>query len=176
MAGKKYYTVWKGVNPGIYDSWTDCQLQIKGFKGALYKSFKTREEAEHAFASPAHEFMAPPGRKNGERKNGYHKAIYLGSGKFCWPIEHVVAWSLGPIAKHDVNANGIPVVWHKRDASEPPGSIDVLVLCTFLTKQLHWSVSRFNEAKKEWSIEKKQASVEFWAEIPEMSGEAKTLF
>ena len=66
MAGKKYYTVWKGVNPGVYDSWTDCQLQIKGFKGALYKSFNTREEAEHAFASPAHEFMNPPGRKSGE--------------------------------------------------------------------------------------------------------------
>ena len=66
MAGKKYYTVWKGVNPGIYDSWTDCQLQIKGFKGALYKSFNTREEAEHAFASPAHEFMNTPGRKSGE--------------------------------------------------------------------------------------------------------------
>ena len=67
----KYYTVWKGVNPGVYDSWTDCQLQIKGFKGALYKSFNTRsfntrEEAEHAFASPAHEFMASPGRKSGE--------------------------------------------------------------------------------------------------------------
>ena len=66
MAGKKYYTVWKGVNPGVYDSWTDCQLQIKGFKGALYKSFNTREEAEHAFASPAHEFMNTPGRKSGE--------------------------------------------------------------------------------------------------------------
>ena len=39
----KYYTVWKGVNPGVYDSWTDCQLQIKGFKGALYKSFNTRK-------------------------------------------------------------------------------------------------------------------------------------
>lgn len=66
MAGKKYYTVWKGVNPGVYDSWTDCQLQIKGFKGALYKSFNTMEEAEHAFASPAHEFMNTPGRKSGE--------------------------------------------------------------------------------------------------------------
>lgn len=57
MAKEKYYTVWKGVNPGVYNSWTDCQLQIKSFKGALYKSFSTREEAEHAFASPAHEYI-----------------------------------------------------------------------------------------------------------------------
>ncbi|MDR1814059.1 MAG: ribonuclease H family protein [Tannerella sp.] len=42
---QKYYVVWKGVNPGVYDSWTDCQLQIKGFEGALYKSFGSRDEA-----------------------------------------------------------------------------------------------------------------------------------
>ena len=54
---QKYYVVWKGVSPGVYTSWTDCQLQIKGFDGALYKSFDTQEEAEHAFASPAHHYI-----------------------------------------------------------------------------------------------------------------------
>ena len=74
MVGKKYYTVWKGVNPGVYSSWTDCQLQIKGFKGALYKSFDTREEAECAFASPASEFMNPHGGKSGESLAKEHEA------------------------------------------------------------------------------------------------------
>ncbi len=46
---KKYYVVWEGVNPGIYESWTDCQLQIKGYQGAKYKSFKTLAEAKEAF-------------------------------------------------------------------------------------------------------------------------------
>ena len=51
MAKKqKYYVVWKGVSPGVYHSWTDCQLQIKGYEGALYKSFDTREEAEQALS------------------------------------------------------------------------------------------------------------------------------
>ena len=54
---QKFYVVWKGVNPGIYTSWTDCQLQIKGYDGALYKSFETMEEAEHALASPAHHYI-----------------------------------------------------------------------------------------------------------------------
>ena len=54
---QKYYVVWKGVSPGIYTSWTDCQLQIKGYDGALYKSFETMEEAEHALASPAHNYI-----------------------------------------------------------------------------------------------------------------------
>lgn len=58
MAKKqKYYVVWKGVSPGVYHSWTDCQLQIKGYEGALYKSFDTREEAEQAFASSAFHYV-----------------------------------------------------------------------------------------------------------------------
>lgn len=48
-AKQKYYVVWKGVRPGVYEHWTDCQLQIKGFKGALYKSFDSHKEAIAAF-------------------------------------------------------------------------------------------------------------------------------
>ncbi|MEG1581059.1 MAG: ribonuclease H family protein [Bacteroidaceae bacterium] len=45
---QKYYVVWHGVKPGVYSSWEDCQQQIKGFKGAIYKSFSSRAEAEEA--------------------------------------------------------------------------------------------------------------------------------
>ena len=48
MKKEKYYVVWAGVSPGIYTSWTDCQLQTKGYEGAKYKSFESREEAEKA--------------------------------------------------------------------------------------------------------------------------------
>ena len=49
---QKFYVVWKGAEPGIYTSWTDCQLQIKNYKGAIYKSFATREEAESGNPGP----------------------------------------------------------------------------------------------------------------------------
>ena len=45
----KYYVVWEGINPGIYDSWADCQLQIKAYPGAKYKSFESVVEAQEAF-------------------------------------------------------------------------------------------------------------------------------
>ncbi len=48
MASKKYYAVFKGRETGIFTSWAECEEQIKGFRGALYKSFKTRGEAEAA--------------------------------------------------------------------------------------------------------------------------------
>lgn len=47
-AKKKYYVVWHGHQTGIFSSWTECQLQIKGFPGARYKSFESLEEAESA--------------------------------------------------------------------------------------------------------------------------------
>ena len=56
---QKYYVVWAGVAPGIYDSWTDCQLQTKGYEGARFKSFDTREEAERAFASSPYDYISP---------------------------------------------------------------------------------------------------------------------
>ena len=42
----KYYVVWIGLNPGIYNSWEECRNQVEGWKGAIYKGFKTKEQAE----------------------------------------------------------------------------------------------------------------------------------
>ena len=48
---KKYYAVRKGVTPGIYTSWADCQQNINGFSGAEYKGFSTEQEAKAFLAS-----------------------------------------------------------------------------------------------------------------------------
>ena len=42
----KYYAVKKGRNPGIYQSWDSCLKEVKGYSGAIYKSFKSLEEAK----------------------------------------------------------------------------------------------------------------------------------
>ena len=46
---QKYYTVWKGHKTGVFESWNACQLQIKNFQGAQYKSFETKAMAKKAF-------------------------------------------------------------------------------------------------------------------------------
>ncbi|CAM6087811.1 unnamed protein product [Calypogeia fissa] len=43
---RKYYAVAAGYRPGIYESWAECELQVKGFKGQNYKSFQSKTEAE----------------------------------------------------------------------------------------------------------------------------------
>jgi ribonuclease HI len=50
MAGK-YYVVKNGRIPGIYTTWVECLRQVDKFSGAVYKSYKSREEAEEAFGS-----------------------------------------------------------------------------------------------------------------------------
>lgn len=42
----KFYAVKKGRKTGIYTSWTDAETQVKGYPGALYKSFTSKSDAE----------------------------------------------------------------------------------------------------------------------------------
>lgn len=42
----KYYAVKKGKNVGVVTSWEACEKLVKGFKGAVYKSFSKKEDAE----------------------------------------------------------------------------------------------------------------------------------
>ena len=43
---KKWYVVFEGTVPGVYEEWDDCVKQVNGFKGNFYKGYKTKEEAE----------------------------------------------------------------------------------------------------------------------------------
>lgn len=41
----KFYAVRKGRNPAIYRTWSEAEREVKGFKSAEFKSFKTEQEA-----------------------------------------------------------------------------------------------------------------------------------
>ncbi|WML51700.1 viroplasmin family protein [Neobacillus sp. PS3-12] len=45
----KFYAVKVGRRPGIYMTWAETEEQVKGFSGAIYKSFKTNKEAQKFF-------------------------------------------------------------------------------------------------------------------------------
>lgn len=50
MASKqKYYVVWEGRAPGVYDSWEECEAQVSGFPGAKFKGFGSKDDAVRAF-------------------------------------------------------------------------------------------------------------------------------
>ena len=41
-----FYAVAKGKTTGIFNTWDSCKQQTIGFKGAIYKKFETKEQAE----------------------------------------------------------------------------------------------------------------------------------
>jgi ribonuclease HI len=50
MAKKgKFYVVWKGKKPGIFDSWKECKKSIANYAGAEYKSFDSFDIAKKAY-------------------------------------------------------------------------------------------------------------------------------
>ncbi len=58
---KYYYAVKKGKNTGIYETWKECEAQVRGYSGAEYKKFSAYEEAlnfiEHKEESIKREIM-----------------------------------------------------------------------------------------------------------------------
>lgn len=45
IMAEKYYAVKEGASRGIFRTWEECRASVSGYSGAVYKSFKTKEEA-----------------------------------------------------------------------------------------------------------------------------------
>lgn len=70
MKKQKFYVVWAGFSPGIYDTWTACQLQVKGYDGAKFKSFDTLEEAQDALEASPYAYIGKGGNGKSKEKRG----------------------------------------------------------------------------------------------------------
>ncbi|MCR5175474.1 MAG: RNase H1/viroplasmin domain-containing protein [Anaerovibrio sp.] len=58
---KKYYAVKRGRKTGIFESWAEACKQVKGFSGAHYQGFNSREEAMKFLEErETVVFLAPP--------------------------------------------------------------------------------------------------------------------
>ena len=74
---KKYYVVWHGNQPGIYDSWSDCLAQVKNFPNAKYKAFPSKSQAEEAYLGAYEE--RPQLRKSKVSQGNWQNEIKPGS-------------------------------------------------------------------------------------------------
>lgn len=45
----KWYVVWVGTEPGVCNSWEECEARVKGYPGARYKAYNSQQEAVEAF-------------------------------------------------------------------------------------------------------------------------------
>lgn len=59
-----YYAVARGRTVGIYNSWAECEAQVKGFSGARYKKFDSPQTAQ--------DFISHVGGTDSIRENNYY--------------------------------------------------------------------------------------------------------
>ncbi len=77
---KKFYAVKKGYQTGIFSTWAECQKQTQGFKGALFKSFLSKEEAQNYLNDqPQHNIS----EENDDRYYIYVDGSYI-HGNYSW--------------------------------------------------------------------------------------------
>ena len=79
MAKKKFYVVWEGHKKGVFTSWDICKKQIENFKGAEYKAFVSKNEAEKAFKGKYEDYKGKDTKKvmlSSEELKKYGKPIF----------------------------------------------------------------------------------------------------
>jgi len=77
-------------NRGIYNSWHECKEQIHGVKGAKYKSFENRGQAEEAFKKGVQKYIQAS--KVNEPRNKRRKKSNWGNGPKTGPILEQGYW------------------------------------------------------------------------------------
>lgn len=112
MASKKYYAVLKGRKVGIFTSWEECDEQVKGFSGAIYKSFKTRGEAEAALGLQEQGLLAlykQSENKEPKNENALPRALILDS--IC--VDASCIGNPGDVEYRGVNTRTRKEIFHK---------------------------------------------------------------
>ena len=110
MAKTKYYTVWKGTCPGVYSSWQECLLQTKGFKGAMYKSFDTKEEAERALNEPTYAHLST--RKDKEGKQSAPAGLPEGFDLNCLAVDAACSGNPGKMEYRGIYLGNGQQIFH----------------------------------------------------------------
>lgn len=101
----KYYVVWAGHHPGVYDNWDDCQEQIKNFPGAKFKSFPSPQAAAQAYREGiAEEDGADLSRlldnAGSHRRHTPSKPHYMDNPEVdinAWAVDAACAGNPGPV-------------------------------------------------------------------------------
>ena len=139
---QKYFVVWEGKTPGIYDSWEACKQQVHGYAGALYKGFGTREEARKAMLSSCWDYI---GKRAKEREVATQKAAV--------PAEALESLSV------DAACSGNPglMEYPFEDATNNVGEFLALVHGLALLKQQGSTLPVYSDSRtaRAWVREKK---------------------
>ncbi|MDT8308406.1 MAG: ribonuclease H family protein [Bacteroidales bacterium] len=66
---QKFYVVWVGRKPGIYETWEACKEHVVTYEGAKYKSFSSRQSAEEAYKNHYQKYIGKGSSVGTKQKN-----------------------------------------------------------------------------------------------------------
>lgn len=114
MAKQKYYVVWKGSEPGIYDSWAEAKARIDGWPGAKYKSFPTLTLANQAFDA-GHEAFIGAKTKSGAGKQAQRKLSIPSETLLrpAWGVDAACSGTPGPVEYRGVDLETGKIVFQQ---------------------------------------------------------------
>jgi len=167
VAKKKYYVVWVGDRPGIYNSWAECAEQVNGFPGAKYKAFEREDHAREAFTQDwkqhigvTSKFKLPPeviadsisvdAACDGSPGNLEYRGVNTKTGKELFHI--------GPLANGTNNLGEFLAIVHalamlqKQNKSIPIYSDSRTAIGWVRQKNIRSKLPRNEDTKKVWSL------------------------
>ncbi len=80
---QKYYVVWKGVNPGIYNDWETAKAQVDGIEGAKYKSFENKDLAIEAYKGNPYEYIGKNKEDDVKKQSSSKKETHFIEYSIC---------------------------------------------------------------------------------------------
>ena len=116
MAKKKYYVVWQGTEPGVYDNWPDAQLRVKGFAGARFKSFGSLDEARMAFKDGPPQTGSPgtsSERKSAGRTSQNASRLPAEVRLPAWSVDAACSGVPGPMEYRAVDLSSGKALFHQ---------------------------------------------------------------
>lgn len=142
---KKYYTVWAGHMPGVYDSWDACQRQIKNYEGAKFKSFKTRKEAEKALLDPYNAHIGSSAKNSVSINTGNNRII-----KNSVSVDAACSGNPGIMEYRGVHTDSKKEIFHQgpfKDGTNNIGEFLALVHALALFKKLQNNTIIYTDSK-----------------------------
>lgn len=139
---KKYYVVWKGKKPGIYDSWAACQEQVSGVADAKFKSFETLQEAQSAYKGVYQDFI-------GKEKKEVSKKINIPYAE-CICVDAACNMQTGDMEYRGVHYPSGKLLFHKKgfqDATNNIGEFLAIVHALAFQKQHQTSLPIYSDSK-----------------------------
>ncbi|WP_434750012.1 ribonuclease H [Paenibacillus amylolyticus] len=143
MAKQKYYVVWEGKQPGVYNTWTACKAQTDQYTGAKYKSYESKEAAEAAYragwkgnwgssagGAPKSKTSRSAGMETSEEIDYDSISVDVGTRGNPGPVEYKgvdtrtgeVIFSVGPISKGTNNLGEFLAIVHALAYLQKEGS------------------------------------------------------